>query len=356
MPIFITALALILSSNPVLAHGAGPLDVDEVLTSWAFTPEMVLLSALAVWIYARGIYQRRLVKNPQPWWRHLLFFSGLTALFLALQSPIDSFAERSFTMHQIQHFLLRMVGPMLVALSRPEGTLVAGLPRAWRKSLLAPLGRSTIMQAIGRAIQRPLVVFAIFVGSMYFWQIPPVHNLTLLNAPLHYLMHFTMLLAGMIFFWKVFERRHPPKGYGYAGRQFMLIGGIVSNILLGSITTLKDIVVYTAYDIQGRLFTLTALVDEQTGGYIIWVPSSMMLLVSILITLWGWNGYEEARLRRRDMGGLSNSDALEFPQTASELWIKVSARNRSVRHVLALVPLSIFAITMSTMITIYVWP
>jgi putative membrane protein len=353
-PLF-TTVALILLASPLWAHGTGPLDADQILTAWTFTPEMLILTALSIWIYTRGIYQRRLVKNPQPWWRHLLFFAGLAALFLALLSPIDAYAERAFTVHQIQHFLLRMVGPMLIALSRPEGTLVAGLPRAWRKTLLAPLGRSAFMQALGRAFQRPWVVFVIFVGSMYFWQIPPVHNLALLNAPLHYLMHVTMLLAGMIFFWKVFERRHPPKGYGYAGRQFMLIGGIVSNILLGSITTLKDVVIYDAYDIQGRLFTLTALADEQTGGYIIWVPSSMMLLVSILITLWGWNAYEEARLRRRDMGGLSNSEALEFPQTASELWIKVSARNRSVRHVLALVPLSIFAITMSTMITIYVW-
>ncbi|NOX72801.1 MAG: cytochrome c oxidase assembly protein, partial [Alphaproteobacteria bacterium] len=194
MPVVNLTLALLLLAGPALAHGAGPLDADQILTAWAFTPEMLILSAAAIWIYMRGIYQRRLVKNPQPWWRHLLFFAGLTALFMALQSPIDPFAERSFTVHQIQHFLLRMVGPMLIALSRPEGTLVAGLPRSWRKSLLAPLGRSAVMQALGRAFQRPVVVFAIFVGSMYFWQIPPVHNLALLNAPLHYLMHITMLL------------------------------------------------------------------------------------------------------------------------------------------------------------------
>jgi putative membrane protein len=193
----------------------------------------------------------------------------------------------------------------------------------------------------------------VFVGSLYFWQIPAVHNIALLNPTIHYIMHITMLAAGMLFFFVIFDRRHPPGGLNFGLRQLMLVAGIVSNILAGSVTTLKEVVVYTAYDIEGRLFTLSALADEQTGGYIIWVPSSMMLLISILITIFRWNGYEVARYEKRFTWSSGNSAALEFPQTAEELRLKVAAPNRATRIMLALVPLSIFSVVTATVLAIH---
>jgi len=274
-------------------------------------------------------------------------------VFLALQSPLDPLAERSFALHQIQHLLLRMSGPMLLALSAPEAVLIAGLPGGMRRRVLRPLAASRPLRRLVAALRRPLVAWLLFVVALYFWQLPAVHNASLLAPALHYTMHVTMLMSGLLFFFVVFDPRTPPRGVAYGLRQIMLLAGIVSNIVLGALTTLKETVTYTAYDIAGRLFTRTALADEQTGGYIIWVPGSMMLLVALLVLIFRWNRHEADRHARRHSWRAGNSAALEFPETAEELWLKVEAPNRTTRTALALIPLTMFLVATGTALGVH---
>ncbi|KKN80168.1 hypothetical protein LCGC14_0332500 [marine sediment metagenome] len=84
----------------------------------------------------------RPVTRPVSVIRHVLFMMGMLTLFLSLQSPIDPMGERLFLAHQIQHLILHMIGPMLVVLARPQGALVAGLPKRVRRRVAAPLMKS----------------------------------------------------------------------------------------------------------------------------------------------------------------------------------------------------------------------
>ena len=351
MPL-LSIVFLLLAAGPLQAHGTEGLTAENAWSAWRLTPEVVAACLFVLWVYLRGL--RRLRAAPhRRWWRHLLFFAGLTAVFVALQSPLDPLAERSFALHQIQHLLLRMSGPMLLALSAPQAVLVAGLPRVLRRRLLRPLAASRALGALLRGLRRPLVAWLLFVGTLYLWQLPAVHNNTLLSDALHYTMHVTMLLSGLLFFFVVFDLRAPPRGVAYGLRQIMLLAGIVSNIVLGALITLKETVTYDAYDIAGRLFTTTAVADEQTGGYIIWVPGSMMLLVSVLVLIFRWNGFEAARHAARHSWRSGNSAALEFPETAEELWLKVEGPNRTTRLVLAAIPLTMFVVATGTALAVH---
>jgi putative membrane protein len=78
----------------------------------------------------------------------------------------------------------------------------------------------------------------------------------------------------------------------------LLFAAIVSNILLGAITVFKSAVLYNAYDIEGRLFGIAPLTDETAGGFILWVPASMMLIITIIIVVYDWNLTERKRLHR----------------------------------------------------------
>jgi len=333
----------------VRAHGQDGLGPDDLWTAWRLSADIYIPTALVVLVYLRGMIRRRSARRPVGVWRHIAFFAGAILVFLALQSPIDPFAERAFWIHQIQHSLLRMVGPMLLALSHPEGILVAGLPRVARTNILRPLAMSRTMRTLAGFLRNGWVVFGLFMGSLYFWQVPVIHDAALLNPYLHYLMHATMLLAGLIFFWRIFELRLPPHGLRYGIRLLMLIGAVLLNIAIGAVTTLKASVLYLAYDIQGRLFVESALSDEQSGGFVIWIPGSMMALVAILITVVGWNRYEVHRERQRYANRFSNSAALEFPETAEELWMKVRKPNRRVGIGLSFIPISIFLFVLGSM-------
>ncbi len=333
-------------AGPVRAHGGGDLGPDDLWTAWHLSPDIVIPALLFAIVYSRGMIRRSGVASPVSRWRHVSFFAGALAVFLALQSPIDPFAERSFWIHQVQHLLLRMLGPMLLALSAPEGILVAGLPRSVRRMVLHPLAQSRTMRGLAVFLRNGWVVFVLFIASLYVWEVPAIHDLALVIPWLHYLMHVTMLMGGLLFFWRIFERSGPPKGLRHGIRVAMLMGSIGLSILLGSATTLKEHVLYRAYDIDGRLFTASPLNDEQGGGFIIWISGPMMALVAMLIVITAWNRHEVTRYDRRRAMPFSNSAALEFPETAEELWIKVERPNRHLSWALSAVPTAIFMLVM----------
>lgn len=348
------ALAALASVLPglALAHGGEGLTDANALTTWRLTPEVSGATVLVALAYFQGIARRSTVQIPVPRWRHVSFLSGLGLVFLALQSPIDPMAERLFWMHQVQHLLLRMLGPMLIALGAPQGLLTAGLPRGMRRTLLAPAASGNAVRAGLRLLRQPAVAFGLFVASLYFWQIPPIHNAAVLDPVIHYAMHVTMLAAGLLFWFLIFDPRDPPKGVRYGVRVVMLIGTILSNILIGSLTTLKEVVLYTAYDVQERLFNVAPLTDEITGGYTIWVPGSMMCVIAIVITVHRWSGHEEKTYTRRFDWSASNSRALEHPQTAQELRMKVRAPNRAVGLGIATLSLSVLVTVLTVAVII----
>ena len=264
-----------------------------------FTPDIVIPTVVVALIYGIGMLRRRGIAAPLPGWRHAAFFGGLAAVFLALQSPVDPIAERLFWMHQIQHLLLRMAGPMLIALSWPQGVLSAGLRATVGTNLLKPIVSNRVVRGIFGVLANPAVATILFIAALYVWQLPRYHNLAIVDDGVHYVMHVTMLLAGLLFWWLVFDRRSAPQGLGYGKRLMMLWFVTLSNILLGAYTVLKGTVLYGAYDIEGRLFGIGALADEQLGGIIIWIPGSMMCLIGILIVvhMWGRPGNQDCRTR-----------------------------------------------------------
>lgn len=335
-------LPLLLHPGPARAHGGEALDAATAWSDWHFAPEIAIPLSLAALLYLAGLWRRSDSARNRPWWRHLLFLLGLGALAAALLSPIDPVAERLFYIHQVQHLLLRMLAPMLLALSWPEGLFSAGLPRPLRRGLAAPLLRSGGLRRGFAILAHPAVATAIFIAALYFWEIPRFHDLAIRNDAVHDLMHVTMLLAGLLFWWRVFDRRPAPQGLGYGVRLMMLWLAILSNILLGAYTTLKGSVLYPAYDALGRLYGLAALTDEQYGGIVIWIPSSMMCLIAVLVVIHLWGRHETRQDRKRQAALESGSNSAAVPTTGAGLYAERRARNRSLGLGFAAFALAVF--------------
>src|SRR6201996_6741899 len=92
------------------------------LGGWSIGPSLlyVAFAGLLYWLGGLGFRRRR--QDP---WRTAAFVGGLVTIVVALDSPIDRYAEQLFWVHMLQHVLLLTVAPPLILLGRPW-------PRMWR--------------------------------------------------------------------------------------------------------------------------------------------------------------------------------------------------------------------------------
>ena len=314
---------------------------------YAISPVSLVSVSLAAWIYMRGVARSTRLRGTVSIWRQALFFAGLTCILAATNAPLASLGHSLFSVHQVEHLLLRLAGPLLFAVSQPWRLLQAGLNRRWRRYLGA-LGKSITL----RFLAHPVTATAALITSLFIWQIPVLYGLAQRIAAIEVFAHFAMVLAGIWYFGMLFDPRDPPEGARRGARLISGFAVIVSNIFLGSLTTLKEVSLYASYQTAGTGL-LDPLSDETMGGYTIWVPSSMLMIAAIILVMNGWNAAEVRRWNSRyELVRGSNSAALEFPETAEELRLKVAEPNRDMGRTLAIGALVMFFIVMTTVVTI----
>ena len=123
---------------------------------------------------------------------------------VALDSPIDHYADQLFWVHMLQHVLLLTVAPPLVLLGRPW-------PRMWRAlplSLRTPVGRALARArwtAPLRALARPLPAWILFNVTMVAWHVPAAYDATLTDGPIHVLEHALFFFTGLLFWARVID-------------------------------------------------------------------------------------------------------------------------------------------------------
>ncbi|HET7315909.1 MAG TPA: cytochrome c oxidase assembly protein [Sphingomicrobium sp.] len=289
------------------AHGEEIHAGEPIMAMWQFEPEIVAGLVIAAALYIAGIRRGASGK----WWRNALFFAGLAALGLALLSPIEPLADHVFAIHQIEHMLLRTIGPMLILLSQPQATLMRGMPNWLRRDVVAPaVGSSAVRRTFG-FFSRPAVATLLFVGISWFWMIPHWHDIAILNEPIHYSWHVTLLLSGLFFFSTIFDPRPAPVGPRLGIRLMMFWCAAMGNILLGAFLTFKSVPIYHAYDIMGRMFGFDAATDEQIGGLTMWVPGCMMFAISAILILHRWGTDEQRADERRERLGTARAYAAD---------------------------------------------
>lgn len=315
---------------------------------WPLSVDVAIALVVSAVFYARGLRQLRAKSVVAHRGRHWAFYGGLASIFLALQTPLDVISEHVFAVHQLQHLLLRGIAPMLLMLAVPAGPLIAGTPSVLRRAVLAPVLTNGVARAVFGFLTRPLICTLVYAGSLYVWQVPAYHDVALLDKPLHYLMHFTMLLSGMLFFWCVFDPRPAPWGPPFSTRLVMLGAAIFANIPLGAVIALKTTVAYAAYDQVGRWWGVAPLKDELLGGLIIWIPASMMGLIAVLLLLRRW-GQSEAKLDLRRLQGFAMppGEAAAMNARTGVAQTAISSARRRFGWGLAAIPLAVFAVVIA---------
>jgi hypothetical protein len=94
----------------------------------------------------------------------------------------------------------------------------------------------------------------------------------------------------------------------------VLVFAIYANGLVS--TSFKSHELYSTHDVARRLFPMSAMDDERLGGFIMWAPSSMMMLLAVLVVIHARAGYEEKLDDRRVAGALDGFDVAASPGAA----------------------------------------
>ncbi len=151
------------------------------------------------------------------------FAGGILAVFLALESPVDYAAEHLFMAHQVQHHAAahdradadRVVG---AAGDDDQRAAASGL----RRGGLTPFFGNGVLRRVFSMADRPGGADHFVSRRTLVWELPAYHDAALLNDNLHDTMHVTMLIAGLLFWWRIFDTRPAPAGLGYGTRLMML--------------------------------------------------------------------------------------------------------------------------------------
>src|SRR5258708_12101018 len=97
-----------------------PVVANAILGSWLIPCGTALALILTALLYVRGWFKlRRLAPRRFDGWRLTSFLGGLFTLFVAISSPLDSFANLLLQVHMVHHLLFMMVAPPLLLLGIP---------------------------------------------------------------------------------------------------------------------------------------------------------------------------------------------------------------------------------------------
>jgi cytochrome c oxidase assembly factor CtaG len=271
--------------NIAFAHGAGHPDAAagpvSLLTDWTLDP-VFLLPLLLACLYFRGFaaYRRKGGRRLPPW-RAFCFTGGLAVLALALLSPIDALAERSFIFHMAQHDLLMLAGVPLLLLGAPFIPAVRGLPPAVRRRVFIPMARHPAVRAVVLWLTRPLVALVLFECTIVFWHFPAFYDAALFNETVHYAMHLSFALTGVLFWWHIVTPFPFPSRLHTFQRIGMIFASAVVNGTLSAMIVFSDAVLY-GYDLLPDFWGLTMKDDQTIGAGLMWVMGDMFRLLAIL--------------------------------------------------------------------------
>src|SRR5580698_5108248 len=146
-----------------------------VFASWTLDFKTACLLLAVAALYLRGWLRLR-AELPAKYTpgRLAVFAGGLTAILLALDSPVDAFGGLLLQAHMIQHLLLIMVAPPLLLLGQPVLPLLRGLPRWLFKDVLGPFLGSRELKQLGRALTHPIVSWLALAAAVILWHLPPL--------------------------------------------------------------------------------------------------------------------------------------------------------------------------------------
>jgi len=259
--------------------------LQSYLKPWEFSPLFVVSFLLLAWFYTRALMAiKKADRDSKTYWQASSFYIGLISIYIVSHTYVDYLSQYMFWVHRFQHLVLHHLAPLLIVLGAVE-IVSKGVPNGWPRWSKVPVFIKWPSEWLYRFIQHPVVAPVLFVGLIYLWLIPDIHFAAMLSKKLYYIMNWSMLLDGLLFWWLVLGPDWKGEGKGFKTRIMMMLVVVIPQQLLGAYLTLSNTVIYDVYDVCGRAWPISPMADQIYGGVITWIPASMMSVLGLILVL-----------------------------------------------------------------------
>jgi putative membrane protein len=224
------------------------------------------------------------------------FLMGAVVLGFALIGPIHGWSEHSLAGHMTQHLML-LLSPLLLIAGRPMTGLLLGLDPAIRgrvARMASPLRQSRVGMPASRSIAVALLILTVGV-----WHLPALFDLTLRSDAVHALEHLSFLTVAGIYWHSLIgegSKRARHRGPALLSVFTVMLAGTA----FGALLTFARTPWYPGHSRLATAAGLDWLTDQQLAGLVMWVPTSIILLVVFLWLAGTW------------LSALDKGDALEL--------------------------------------------
>ncbi len=259
---------------------------------WTGGPALawVLSAALLYWLGGRKLTVSR--SDGRRPWRTAAFVGGLAAIMIALDSPVDGLADRLLWVHMLQHILLLLVAPPLLALARPWNRMWHGFPLDTRRVLAqwVSTGRwSAPLRATAKVLAQPVPSWLLFNLVLLGWHLPAAYDAALSSPVVHASEHFLFFATGLLFWTRVIDSPPWRSRLSETGRAVYVGSSMVVSWVLAIVLADAGHPLYSQYaDLASRPGGLTALSDQQLGAGAMWVLGSLPFTIAILSIVYRW--------------------------------------------------------------------
>jgi putative membrane protein len=260
--------------------------IKPEFTPWPISYSVTLALFLVECVYLRGWLRSRSTtpKLILPW--HLAaFLSGMSAVWIALGSPLRSLHHELLSIHMVDHILLMAVAPPLVLLSAPFRAFAQALPQRFAREVSASFLSWASSSRLGRVLGNPIFCWLGAVIALIGWHIPAAFELAMRSNLWHDVEYATFFVAGLFFWWPVIQ---PWPSAAQSPRWFTVLYLFFATFpcdMLSAFLTFCDRVVYPSYLSGNQHFSLAPLQDQEYAGALMWVCVTFIyLLPAVVIT------------------------------------------------------------------------
>lgn len=277
---------------PMPGMGRIPFTLQGTLTNWVLSPFTVgvdlVIVLLAMWylvgvglLAAQGRHWRR--------GRTAAFLLGLFGVAVAVQSSVADYANDYFQAHVVQHVLLMVFAPALLALGAPSTLLLQTAGRPTKQRFLRLLRSGPFA-----ALTHPVVVWFLYFGLMFVFFLTSMINFAMEHMWFMDFVNVLFLLGGTLFWWPMVGL-DPILHWkmGYPARMGTLLFGSAIEAFLG-------IAILLAHRPVASMYTLAS---SHAGGALLWISVDVVNVVVFVPIFLQWVRSEERAAARFDARG-----------------------------------------------------
>lgn len=292
------------------------MDTTGLLADWLADPAPTILTlvfcALVGYLYWRGARyaQRTGIGRPVRALQAIALYAALLVLLLAVASPFDALADRSFAAHMAQHAALILIVAPLALLGDPFLRLWRALPLSWRRVSLRWLMQRRrvrhLWSAVEALMRRPAVTLIAFLAVFMLWHLPALYQLALRVEVIHGFEHACFLGVALLFWAQVIPSFPLRPRMSYIKRVgYLFVAGIALH-LFSILIALAQQPIYSYYASNP-----TAIADQQAAGAMMDISGMIIFTIALLVFLGLWLLDEDRK------GAAATVPVMALPETSA---------------------------------------